>query len=74
MTNDIYLVVGLVVLALAIPSIVSAFSEGRAPRIGSIMVLIGGGLVVIAVTQNPGGYSIQEIPHVITRVVGAIIR
>ncbi len=36
---------------LAIPSLLSAYVEGRVPRIGSIMVLIGGVLVVVALTN-----------------------
>ncbi len=74
MTNDIYLVVGIVVLVFAIPSIVSSFSEKRAPRLAAIAVLIGGGLVALAVSQQPGGYRIEDIPHAFTRVIGAWLR
>lgn len=73
MTNDIFLVVGIIVFVLAIPSIVSSLSEARTPRIAAIMVLIGGGLVALAVTQQPGGYSINELPQVFARVIGAMI-
>lgn len=74
MTNDVYLVIGLMVLVLTIPSIVSSFSEGRAPRYAAIMVLIGGGLVAIAVSQKPGGYAIQDVPNAFARVIGSVIR
>ena len=74
MTNDVYLVVGLLVLVLAIPSIVSSFSEGRAPRIAAVMVLIGGGMVALAVSQKPEGYTIQDIPQAFTRVIGSLLR
>jgi len=73
-TNDIYLVVGLVVLILAIPSIVSSFSERRAPRLAAIAVLIGGSLVALAVSQKPGGYTFADIPHAFTRVIGTYLR
>ena len=74
MTYDIYLVVGIVVLVLTIPSIVSAILDGRAPRYSAIMVLIGGGLVAVAVSQNPTGYTIQDIPGAFTRVIGYVLR
>ena len=74
MTNDLYLVIGLVVLALTIPSIVGAFADHRVPRAAAIMVLIGGGLIALAVTQQPGGYRIEEIPDVFVRVVGRLLR
>jgi hypothetical protein len=69
MNADLYLVVGLVVVAFSIPSIVGAFSESRAPRAAAIMVMIGGGLIALAVYQTPGGYQVAEIPGVFARVV-----
>lgn len=73
MTNDIYLVVGMVVLILSIPSIISAILDGHAPRYAAIVLLIGGGLVFIAISRKPGGYRIEEIPDVFVRVVGHLI-
>lgn len=74
MTNDIYLVVGIVVLVFAIPSIVSSYSESRAPRLAAIAVLIGGGLIALAVSQQPGGYTFADVPHAFARVIGAWLR
>jgi hypothetical protein len=72
MPFDLYLVIGIVILAFAIPSIVSALSDGRAPRVAAVMVLIGGGLVVWAVAKKPGGYTLEDIPHAFVRVIGEI--
>lgn len=69
MQHDLMLVIGLIILGFTIPSIVSAFSENRAPRVAALMLLIGGGLVVIALVQKPGGYTLNDIPHAFTRVV-----
>ena len=74
MTNDLYLVIGVVVLALSIPSILGALIDQRAPRTPAIMLLIGGGLVVLAVTQQPGGYEIQDVPDAFVRVIGSFLR
>lgn len=74
MNPDVMLVIGLIVAAFSIPPILGAFAEGRAPRAAAIMVLIGGGLIALAVSQKPSGYSINEIPDVFVRVVGQLIR
>jgi hypothetical protein len=67
---DLSLVVGLVLAVLTVPSLISAYVEGRPPRAGAIFVLIAGGLIVYAVSQQPGGYAIAEIPDVFFRVIG----
>ena len=38
-----------------------------------ITILIGGGLVLIAVLNKPGGYTAQEIPDIFVRVVQGLI-
>ena len=73
MDPDLYFVLGLAIGCLSIPAMFSAFSEGRAPRGAAIMVLIGGGLMALAVSQEPTGYAMSEIPEVITRVVARYI-
>ena len=73
MDTDLFLVVGVIICALAIPSLLSAWVEGRVPRLGSFMVLIGGVLLVTALTRNTGGYSFSDIPDVFLTVVGRYI-
>ncbi len=73
MDTDLFLVLGLIVAALAVPSILSAFTDGRAPRAGAILVLISGTLLVTALTKHPGGYAIAEIPKVFFHVIGRYI-
>lgn len=70
MDADLFLVIGSAVLVLALPALIGAFSESRPPRAAAILVLIGGGLVVLAVTQNPGGYAFDDVPQALTRVIG----
>lgn len=70
MDTDLFLVIGAAILVLAVPAIVGAFSESRPPRAAAVLVMIGGGLLVLAVTQHPGGYALQDIPHALTRVIG----
>lgn len=74
MDTDLVLVIGIAVCALSIPSLLAAFSESRPPRIGATMLLIGGVLVVVALTRHAGGYSFAEIPDVFIRVIGRYTR
>ncbi|WP_282181742.1 hypothetical protein [Aliiroseovarius marinus] len=73
MTYDTFFVVGLLILVLAIPSILGAFRRGHAPRIPAIMLLIGGGLIVVAIGAKPNAYSISTIPQVIDSVISHFI-
>ena len=70
MDTDLILVIGIVLVALAIPALLAAFSESRPPRAGAIMVLIGGVMVVVALSQNPGGYTFAEVPGLFITVIG----
>jgi hypothetical protein len=70
MDNDLILVIGIVIGALAIPSLIGAFSENRPPRAASILFMIGGTLIVVALTRNPVGYAVSDIPDLFVRVIG----
>jgi len=74
MNNDLFLVLGIVIGALAVPSIIGAFSESRTPRAAAIMLMISGTLIAVAVTQQPGGYSFGDIPDVFVRVIAYYIK
>ena len=73
MDTDLFLVIGIVIFVLAIPSLLSAWVEGRVPRTGSAMVFISGALVVTALTRHASGYSFAEIPGVFFSVIGRYI-
>jgi len=70
MDSDLFLVLGLVIGALSFPAVISAFSESRAPRVASIMVVIAGALIVLAVFNKPSGYKLSDVPDVFVHVVG----
>jgi hypothetical protein len=67
--TDLILAIGIVVLLLSVPALLSAYSEARAPRAGAVLLLIGGVLVAVALTQNGRGYSFAELPGVFLRVI-----
>ena len=69
MDSDLALVIGLVLAALTVPSILSALSDKRAPRASAITILIAGGLIVFAVQDKPGGYQLAQLPDVFVNVI-----
>ena len=73
MDTDLTLVIGIVLAALAIPSLLAAFSESRPPRAGAILILIGGILIIVALTQSPTGYRFADIPDAFLRVIGKVV-
>lgn len=73
MDTDLFFVIGIIVAGFAIPAIIGAFSEGRPPRAAAIMVMIGGGLIALAIYQRPNTYTVAGIPDAFVRVVGKYI-
>ena len=72
MDTDLMLVTGITLGVLSIPAMLNAFSDGRAPRLASIVVLIAGTLIVLAMTQRSGGYEFADLPQVFGRVFGRL--
>lgn len=70
MDYDLLLVVGLAIAILTIPSMLSAWIEDRPPRTAAILVLLGMGLIITALTQNPRAYTVERIPNVFIEVIG----
>ena len=73
MNNDQMLVVGIILCALSFPSLLAAYSESRAPRVGAIILLMGGVLLVVALSRQPTGYTFAEIPDIFVRVIGGLL-
>lgn len=74
MDNDLILVLGIIIGALAFPSLLNAFSSSRPPRMAALLLVVGGGMVVWAITQQPNSYSLEELPNVFLRVFAGFIR
>lgn len=73
MDPDLVFVVGFVIAVFSIPAIVSAFSDGRSPRVSAIVVLIGGLMVGYAITERPGAYNFDTFGEVFVGVIGKFL-
>ena len=69
---DLILVIGLVLGALAIPAVFSAWVDGRTPRGAALTVLVAGALVVFAASRKPGGYDLDTLPAVVLGVIARL--
>lgn len=73
MDPDFVLVIGLGLLLLSIPSVLSALSESRPPRVSLIVIVAGGGMLLYAMMNKPGGYTAQSMAEAVYRVIGALV-
>jgi hypothetical protein len=74
MVSDFFFVLGLLVLALAVPQAISAFASSGSMRRPALFFAVGGSLVAWASATSPNGYRAEEIPQVVMRVIADIIR
>jgi hypothetical protein len=70
MDLDFFFVGGLLLGALSVLAILSALVEGRFPKFGALLLILGVGGVGYAVSTDTQKYSFEQIPEVISRVVG----
>lgn len=70
MDSDLVLVIGVVLAGFTVPSILSALTDGRSPRVSALVAVVAGGLIVWAVNSKPSGYTFEDIPKAFVNVVG----
>lgn len=73
MDPDLIFAIGVLLAVFSVPSIISALSEGRAPRVSAVMIIGGGSLIVWALRERPDAYSFWEIPDVFIRVIATYV-
>ena len=73
MDTDLMLTLGILLLALTIPALLSAWVEGRVPRVGALVMLASTAMIVGAMTTRPSGYTFAEIPGVILNVAARLV-
>lgn len=73
MEPDMKLVVGMGLVVLSLPAILTAWADNRAPRMGALLFLGGAGFVIWALRQKDGGYTWAQIPDVVYGAIGQIL-
>jgi len=68
MDTDLVLTLGIIFLVLSIPSLLAAWAESRAPRLGALMIVVSAVMIVTALMVKPGGYAFQDVPSVMLAV------
>ena len=66
MNPDLIFVLGVVIFALSVPAVVSAFSTSGMtlkPALGCVVV--GSALILLASSQSSNGYSLTELPRIV---------
>ncbi len=71
--GDLTLVAGVVLAALGVVELVSAWSESRSPFRGIAMGVLAGGLMVTAHGLIPGGVTFEAVPMAFVNVVRSVI-
>lgn len=71
--TDLFVVVGLLVAALSIPSALSAFADERFPYVALFVIALGLGTVALGVYGAQGGYSLARVPHSFVEILARIV-
>jgi hypothetical protein len=69
MDPDLALIIGGILAVISVPSMVSAISDRRAPRVSAITLVLGGLLMLYAFTVTAVPYTFGSIPSVLGRVL-----
>ena len=72
MDTDLVLTIGIVLLVLSVPSLLAAWAESRAPRMGALMAIVALGMIFAALWIRPGGYAFNQVPGVIVGVIARL--
>ena len=73
MIPDLVLTIGVVLGALSVPALFSAWASGRPPRAGAVLIVAAAALVLYAATTKPGGYALSDVPTAMLRAVGHVL-
>jgi formate-dependent nitrite reductase membrane component NrfD len=74
MDTDLVLTIGIVLLVLSLPSLLSAWAESRTPRLGAVMIVVALGMILAALWVKPGGYMFNQVPDVMISVVARLFQ
>lgn len=67
-TNDLALVLGIIMTIVAVPLLLNAWAEDRPVRMGALLAIAGVALVSVAIGRHPGNFGIGDVPAAFQRV------
>lgn len=70
---DVALVLGVLLVAFSIPSVLSRLSDGRSPLVGILLAVLGGGLVWRVYATQEAVATLEDVPMAFIRVVGTLL-
>lgn len=73
MSFDILLVVGCVLGALSIVSVMSALVDGRRPRVAAFVVVVSGALILGAAYVAPDGLQPSDVPNSFVNIAAQML-
>lgn len=73
MNADLVLVIGTLVAAFSIPSVVSAWSERRSMTVPGLSLALGIALAVYANALNDWQYQLNDVPMAFLNVIALVL-
>ncbi len=71
--TDLFVVVGLMVAALSLPSALSAFVDERRPYVALLVIALGAIMVGLGIYAAQGNYSLARVPHSFVEILARMI-
>ncbi len=73
MVADYFLIVGVAVGIIALPSLLNALTESRKPSAALAMAAMSLSCIALANALHPVGYKFTQVPGVFARVFGQFV-
>ncbi|MBN9886856.1 hypothetical protein [Salipiger abyssi] len=74
MSPDHLLVLGLFLAVIAVPAMLSAYSDGRRPFVGAVVAVVAVAVLLHGNTKQPDGYRLADVPDAVYGVIGDMLR
>ncbi len=71
--TDLFVVVGLVLAALSLSSLLGALVERRFPVVALLVFAIGAALAAAGVYTAPNGYGLGDVPHSFVEILARLV-
>lgn len=73
MDTDLFVVVGILLAAFALPSALASYAEGVFPKMALTTLAFGAFIALIGAVFSPDGYGFSRIPHSFVEILARIL-